>query len=101
MQVFGTMSDSKNSTSGRRLSFPEKQKVQIEVFELPPLQEREVLVKTALSLMSTGTENIVFNRLFEPGTHWDNWVKYPFFLAAVRSGPWWNRAAATSNPETA
>lgn len=30
------------------------------------------------SLMSTGTENIVFNRLFDPGTHWDEWVKYPF-----------------------
>ena len=29
--------------------------------------------------MSTGTENIVFNRLFEPGTHWDDWVKYPFY----------------------
>ena len=29
--------------------------------------------------MSTGTENIVFNRLFEPGTHWDRWVKYPFY----------------------
>jgi 2-desacetyl-2-hydroxyethyl bacteriochlorophyllide A dehydrogenase len=29
--------------------------------------------------MSTGTENIVLNRLFEPGTGWDNWVKYPFY----------------------
>ncbi|HEX4084592.1 MAG TPA: zinc-binding alcohol dehydrogenase [Chthoniobacteraceae bacterium] len=29
--------------------------------------------------MSTGTENIVFNRLFDPGTHWDWWVKYPFY----------------------
>jgi threonine dehydrogenase-like Zn-dependent dehydrogenase len=29
--------------------------------------------------MSTGTENIVFNRLFDPGTHWDYWVKYPFY----------------------
>jgi len=29
--------------------------------------------------MSTGTENIVFNRLFESGTHWDQWVKYPFY----------------------
>lgn len=28
--------------------------------------------------MSTGTENICFNRLFAPGTHWDKWVKYPF-----------------------
>ena len=36
-------------------------------------------VRINLSLMSTGTENIVFNRLFDPGTHWDEWVKYPFY----------------------
>lgn len=29
--------------------------------------------------MSIETENNVFNRLFEPGTGWDNWVKYPFY----------------------
>jgi len=77
--MLARMSASKNTTSGRRLSFQGKQQVQIEPFELPPLQEGEVLIKTAFALMSTGTENIVFNRLFEPGTHWDNWVKYPFF----------------------
>ena len=35
-------------------------------FQLTPLQVSEVLINTALSLMSTGTENIVFNRLLEP-----------------------------------
>lgn len=64
---------------GRRLSFPGKQQVRYEEFELPPVREGEVLVRSEYSLMSTGTENIVFNRLFDSGTHWDHWVKYPFF----------------------
>src|SRR6201999_864397 len=28
--------------------------------------------------ISTGTETICYGRRFLPGTHWDNWVKYPF-----------------------
>ncbi len=62
-----------------RLVFTGKQQVSLESFDPGPLDKNEVLVKTHLSLMSTGTENIVFNRLFDPGTHWDNWVKYPFY----------------------
>jgi len=57
-------------TGLRQLEFVEK--------ELPELGADQVLVRTEVSLMSTGTENICFNRLFAPGTHWDNWVKYPF-----------------------
>jgi 2-desacetyl-2-hydroxyethyl bacteriochlorophyllide A dehydrogenase len=63
----------------RRLVFTGKQEVSLETFECPEPRAGQVLVRTALSLMSTGTENIVFNRLFDPGTHWDSWVKYPFF----------------------
>lgn len=63
----------------KRLVFPGKQQVYLESYELPPPQDHEVRVRTRFSLMSTGTENIVFNRLFGAGTHWDNWVKYPFF----------------------
>ena len=67
------------TTPARRLVFPGKQQVLIEDFELPELQGGEVRIRTALSLMSTGTENIVFNRLFDAGTHWDTWVKHPFY----------------------
>jgi 2-desacetyl-2-hydroxyethyl bacteriochlorophyllide A dehydrogenase len=66
------------STQARRLIFPAKQQVLIEAFDPGRPGQGEVLVRTQLSLMSTGTENIVFNRLFDPGTHWDKWVKYPF-----------------------
>lgn len=37
-----------------------------------------VRVRATTSLISTGTEGICLHRLFEPGTHWDQWVKYPF-----------------------
>jgi 2-desacetyl-2-hydroxyethyl bacteriochlorophyllide A dehydrogenase len=69
-----------SSTSGgaRRLVFPSKQKVLVEDFDPGQPGAGQVLLRTNLSLMSTGTENIVFNRLFDVGTHWDNWVKYPF-----------------------
>jgi 2-desacetyl-2-hydroxyethyl bacteriochlorophyllide A dehydrogenase len=63
----------------RRVVFTGKQQVQLENFDVGEAGPGEVRVRMALSLMSTGTENIVFNRLFDPGTHWDNWVKYPFY----------------------
>jgi 2-desacetyl-2-hydroxyethyl bacteriochlorophyllide A dehydrogenase len=63
----------------RRLVFPAKQEVLIEPFDPGKPGKDQVLIRTHLSLMSTGTENIVFNRLFDPGTHWDHWVKYPFY----------------------
>ncbi len=70
----------------QRLLFTGKQQVSIEEFDPEPLQENQVLVRTQCSLMSTGTENIVFNRLFEPGTGWDNWVKYPFYPGYLAVG---------------
>jgi len=65
--------------NSRRIVFTGKQEVVIEPFDVGAPGKGEVIVKTHCSLMSTGTENIVFNRLFDPGTHWDNWVKYPFY----------------------
>ena len=62
-----------------RLVFTGKQQVSSEEFAPGRPGEGEVLLRNVCSLMSTGTENIVFNRLFDPGTHWDNWVKYPFY----------------------
>jgi 2-desacetyl-2-hydroxyethyl bacteriochlorophyllide A dehydrogenase len=72
--------------TAQRLVFPAKQKVLLEEFDPGKPGPGQVLVRTHLSLMSTGTENIVFNRLFEPGTHWDNWVKYPFAPGYIMVG---------------
>lgn len=63
---------------GERLVFTGKQQVRVEAFEAGTPGEGEVLVRNVCTLMSIGTENIVFNRLFDPGTHWDQWVAYPF-----------------------
>jgi 2-desacetyl-2-hydroxyethyl bacteriochlorophyllide A dehydrogenase len=38
----------------------------------------EIVVRTARTLISTGTEGIVLGRKFSAGTHYDTWVKYPF-----------------------
>ncbi len=62
-----------------RVVFTGKQQVEIQPFTLDAPAQGQVRVRSECSLMSTGTENIVFNRLFDSGTHWDNWVKYPFF----------------------
>lgn len=60
------------------LVFLGKQQVACESVTLPGVTADQVRVQSICSLVSTGTENIVFNRLFDAGTHWDNWVKYPF-----------------------
>ena len=55
-------------------------KDQVEVSE-EPLKEmgpNDFLVRSSKSLISTGTESISLSRLFDPGTHWDAWVTYPF-----------------------
>ncbi len=70
----------------RRLAFTGKCQVEMESFSLNAPGKGEVKVKTSVSLMSTGTENIVFNRAFDPGTGWDNWVKYPFYPGYTSSG---------------
>lgn len=39
---------------------------------------KQLLVRTRCSLVSIGTELICLERNFEPGSHWDRWVQYPF-----------------------
>jgi hypothetical protein len=50
----------------RRIVFGGKRQVACESFELKGPGEGELKVRTRTSLMSTGTENIVFNRDFDP-----------------------------------
>jgi 2-desacetyl-2-hydroxyethyl bacteriochlorophyllide A dehydrogenase len=58
--------------------FRGKDKVAVECQPVPDIGSGEVLVQVARSFISTGTECICLQRNFAPGTHWDNWVKYPF-----------------------
>jgi 2-desacetyl-2-hydroxyethyl bacteriochlorophyllide A dehydrogenase len=70
----------------QRVVFTGKQSVSLETFDLQVPGPGEICVRTDFSLMSTGTENIVFNRLFDPGTHWDYWVSYPFYPGYATAG---------------
>ncbi|GHO83688.1 zinc-dependent alcohol dehydrogenase [Dictyobacter formicarum] len=62
----------------RNIVFTGKNQVEIYDELLPELGPDEFLLQATTSLISTGTEGICLGRLFDPGTHWDRWVKYPF-----------------------
>jgi 2-desacetyl-2-hydroxyethyl bacteriochlorophyllide A dehydrogenase len=72
--------------TGRRLVFPEARNVALEPFAPAAPKDGEVLVETSCSQLSTGTETIIYNRKFDAGTHWDRWVRYPFFPGYAAAG---------------
>ncbi len=63
----------------QRIVFNGCQEADFIEFTPDAVQPDQVRIKIEVSMISTGTEMIVFNRLFSPGTNWDNWVKYPFY----------------------
>ena len=58
-------------TGGRQVSFAE--------IDLPNPAPNEIALQTLVSLMSMGTEMICYRGESDPGSHWHNWVKYPFY----------------------
>ncbi|MEU5251871.1 zinc-binding alcohol dehydrogenase [Streptomyces longwoodensis] len=58
--------------------FTGRDEVRVERAPAPRPGPGEFTVRVNVSLVSAGTEGIVLGRLFEPGTHWDQWVRYPF-----------------------
>lgn len=64
--------------ANQAIEFTGKGELRLAERPLPEVGPGDVLVETEVSLISTGTECICYNRWFEPGTHWDQWVKYPF-----------------------
>lgn len=65
--------------TGTRVMFPEHKKVVMEPFAVPQPGPGEVVVRSLFSLMSTGTENIAFNGLYAPGSHWERYVSFPYY----------------------
>ena len=45
---------------------------------VPKLPADGVAVRTRVSLISSGTETICYRGESDPGTHWHQWVQYPF-----------------------
>ncbi len=58
--------------------FPEANKIQVRQEEVLPPGPGEVLCQAQVSLISTGTETFCLQGVFDPGTNWAGWVKYPF-----------------------
>jgi 2-desacetyl-2-hydroxyethyl bacteriochlorophyllide A dehydrogenase len=58
--------------------FPEKEKVSVEEETLTPPERGEILCAAESSLISIGTESYCLRGVFDPGTNWEAWVKYPF-----------------------
>ena len=59
--------------------FTGKQQAELVREEAPVLSDDGLLVRTKMTLISTGTESICFRGDTEAGTHWSSWVKYPFY----------------------
>lgn len=52
--------------------------VACEAFTPPTCGPSQVQVRSESTLISTGTELIALHRVFEAGSDWDRWVRYPF-----------------------
>ena len=65
-------------TTSQNIIFTDKEKAELRALPIAAPGAGEILVRTTWTLISTGTETICYGRRFQPGTHWDNWVKYPF-----------------------
>jgi 2-desacetyl-2-hydroxyethyl bacteriochlorophyllide A dehydrogenase len=62
----------------QRIVFPAKDHIGLEEYEPAPLTEGTLRFHTHYSLISSGTEGIALRGLFDPETHWANWISYPF-----------------------
>lgn len=58
--------------------FTAKDTVEVRLEAVPELKAGQILVQSQRSLISSGTECICLQRNFAEGTHWHDWVKYPF-----------------------
>jgi 2-desacetyl-2-hydroxyethyl bacteriochlorophyllide A dehydrogenase len=66
--------------------FTGKDQVELRTEPVGKPKAGQILIKTSRTLISTGTECICLQRKFEPGTGWDNWVKYPFYPGYSNAG---------------
>ena len=58
--------------------FPEAQRAALVKEDVPAVGPDTILIKTALSHISTGTETTCYRGVFDEGTNWREWVQYPF-----------------------
>lgn len=66
--------------------FTGKEQVEVRQEAMPQALPGTLLVETQRSIISTGTEGILYGRKFDPGTPWDTWLKYPFAAGYMSAG---------------
>jgi 2-desacetyl-2-hydroxyethyl bacteriochlorophyllide A dehydrogenase len=66
--------------------FAAKNTVETHTVPIAPPKAGQLLIETRSSVISTGTECIALSGNFAAGTHWDNWVKYPFQNGYLNAG---------------
>lgn len=59
--------------------FPERNKIEVVEEAIDSVKSDEVLCAADSSLISTGTELFCLGGVFDSGTNWERWVKYPFY----------------------
>lgn len=65
--------------ASKRIVFTGRNRVEVHDSPTPEAPAPgQVLLEAKASLISTGTECIILQQLYEPGSHWDKWVKFPF-----------------------
>ncbi|MEZ5190948.1 MAG: zinc-binding alcohol dehydrogenase [Schumannella sp.] len=62
----------------RRIVVPAPGRVVVEDAAASPPGPGELLCEARVSLLSTGTESFCLAGEFDPGTFWEEWVRYPF-----------------------
>ena len=73
-------------TASANIVLTGKQQVELKIEQAPEAPEGGLLVETRLSLISTGTETICYRSEMDDGSHWQGWVKYPFYLGYSNVG---------------
>jgi hypothetical protein len=62
------------ATESLNIIFRDQNQVEVQRGPVPEPKAGQLLVEARCSLISTGTELISLQRLFAPGTHWDQWI---------------------------
>jgi 2-desacetyl-2-hydroxyethyl bacteriochlorophyllide A dehydrogenase len=78
--------EGKSTMDSLNVVFTGQRELELRREPVPAVGPRQVRVRTRKSLISIGTELICYERRFEPNTHWDGWVKYPFYSGYSNAG---------------
>lgn len=62
----------------KNIVFPGAGEVVVREEPVPAAKDDEVLCRAERSFVSSGTETRCLRGVFDPGTNWESWVKYPF-----------------------